>query len=266
MNKIYGISINKPDEVVFASGLFSCVEYAKSILNDENDFENLKSDAQKLCALSKKYDVKIRSFHLPFGEGFYPFTPSSLDGEKRAKTMEYTKKAINILKVCGIEIVVIHGSLKVLEEEREERLCVFCEYLKELCDFCAPLGISVAVETLKPRCLGRNLKEHLFIRENVNRDNLGICFDSNHLLQEDNLYFLENIGEHIITTHLSDFDGLDERHWFPGRGVNNWRKIISILQEKGYNEPYVFEVHFPGGEKTGEQLKTLINGWEALFE
>jgi len=266
MRKEYGLSIKNANEEVFKTGLFSCVEYCRADFRIPNSFELTQEDVPKLIEYSKKYNVAIRSYHIPFNdEPPVPFIPASLDEAERNKTLENTKKLITMLSECGIEIVVIHGSLRVLPEERQQRLDNFVDYVQKLCDFCKPLGISVAVETLKPRCIGNGLSEHLYIMKNVNRDNVGICFDSNHLLEEDNIDFIEGAGEYIITTHLSDFDGIDEKHWYPGRGINDWKKIVSALDSKGYKGPYVFEVSFPDKVPTQKECEKLINEWEKMF-
>ncbi len=266
MRKNYGLSLKTPDEDIFKTGLFSCFEYCRADFRVPNSFELTQNDVPKLIELSQKYNVAIRSYHIPFNdEGPVPFIPASLNSQERELTLENTKKLITMLKPCGIEIVVIHGSLRVLPEERQQRLDYFVDYLQKLCDFCKPLGIKVAVETLKPRCIGNGAKEHLYIMEKVNRDNIGICFDSNHLLEEDNIDFLEAAGQYVITTHFSDFDGIDEKHWFPGRGINDWKKIVDVLSSKGYDGPYVFEVSFPDKVATPEGCSELINQWENMF-
>lgn len=266
LTKNYGLSIKFADEVVFQTGLFSCVEYCRADFRIPGSFDLTQNDVPKLIEYSKKYDVAIRSYHIPFNdEPETPFIPASLNESERETTLENTKKLIEMMVPCGIEIVVIHGSLRVLPEERKKRLDYFVDYVQKLCDFCKPFGIKVAVETLKPRCIGNGLKEHLYIMEHVNRDNVGICFDSNHLLEEDNIKFIEGVGEYIITTHLSDYDGDDEKHWYPGRGINNWRGIVQALENKGYNGPWVFEVGFPERKATPEECYKLVGEWEALF-
>lgn len=265
--KEYGLSIGFPNEEVFKSGLFKCVEFCRANIYGEEGFENVEKDARELAELSQKYHVAVRSFHIPFGSNdeSFKFAPASLDAGERENTLIYTKRLIESLLPTGIEYVVLHGSLRVLDEDRPEHLEAFVEYLQKLSDYCKPLGIRIAVETLKPRCIGNGLKEHLYIKEHVKRDNVGICFDSNHLLNEDNLAFLEGAGQHVFTTHLSDFDGEDERHWYPGRGISNWKETVRILEEKDYTGPWVFEVSFPDGIATIEECQTLIAEWEALF-
>lgn len=267
MKGYYGVSINTANEDVFSCGLFKCVEYCKSILETPDAFELIEDEVEKLIELSKKYNVEVRSFHIPFGvNDLYPFEPASLDENARERTFEYTKRLIEIVSKAGIRYVVIHGSLRVLPEDRQARLDAFVGYVQKLCDFCKEYNIKVAVETLKPRCIGNGLKEHLYIMEHANRDNIGICFDSNHLLEEDNIAFLEGAGQYVLTTHFSDFDGIDERHWYPGRGINDWKKITEILKEKGYNGPAMFEVSFPVKPAKTEDLKELISEWEQIFD
>lgn len=263
----YGVSTSTPNEAVFSCGLFECVEYSKSAFSRPDAFELLEKETEEMIALSKKYSVEIRSFHVPFGVNeFYAFKPSSLDDGERERTLDYTKRIVNIVSKAGVRYLVIHGSLRVRNEDRPKHLDVFIDYLRKLADYCKPFGISIAVETLKPRCIGNGLYEHKYIMEHVERDNVGICFDSNHLLDEDNYEFLEGVGQYIITTHLSDFDHIDEKHWFPGRGVNDWKRIASLLKEKGYKGPAVFEVSFKHKPPREEELKELITEWEQLFE
>jgi sugar phosphate isomerase/epimerase len=43
-----------------------------------------------------------------------------------------------------------------------------------------------------------------------------VCFDTNHLLKESSEDFARAVGPHIVTLHVSDYDGKDERHWMAG--------------------------------------------------
>lgn len=264
MNKNYGLSIETPREDVFMCGLFQCVEYCQTRL-EKDGFEKTLQDIELLRQLSLQYGARINSFHLPFSpNGYFKFQPSSLNNAEREQTLSYTKELIKIYSVCNPSYVVLHASTRVEDTDRPAHLAAFVDYAQKLCDFCKPYGISVAVETLKPRCIGNGLDEHLYIMQNVCRDNIGICFDSNHLLCEDNIEFLKAAGQYVIATHLSDYDGIDERHWYPGRGINNWQKILSLLSDKGYNAPYTFEVSWPNDNPCAEEYNILISEWEKL--
>ena len=38
------------------------------------------------------------------------------------------------------------------------------------------------------------------------------------------------------------FDGVDERHWMPGKGIVDWNDVIAALVEVGYEGPFTFEL------------------------
>ncbi|MCE5218704.1 sugar phosphate isomerase/epimerase, partial [bacterium] len=38
----------------------------------------------------------------------------------------------------------------------------------------------------------------------------------------------------LATLHISDHDGIDERHWIPGRGIVNWQDFAAGLDDIGY--------------------------------
>lgn len=261
MKREYCLSITNPNEEVFSSGLFSSVEFAKAIAATREERAQIIKEIKEIKHLSEKYGVKVRSFHLPFSE---PFRPASLNENERKWTMEKTQELIEYMLPCGIEYVILHGGVNVNPEKTQEQLDVFVEYIQELCDFCQPYKITVAVETLKPMRIGYGAKEHLYIMEKANRKNLGICYDCNHFLGEDPIEFLEKAGKYVVTTHLSDYDMKDERHWYPGRGVIEWRRLVKALKENGYDGPFVFEVKFPGPQPNLRDVQQLISEWEDI--
>ena len=73
-------------------------------------------------------------------------------------------------------------------------------------------------------------------------DKLRVCYDTNHLLGEAPLDFIKKIGPKIITLHVSDYDFINERHWLPGEGDNDWQAVYSALSDVGYNGVWMYEV------------------------
>lgn len=276
MNRRLGLSIRKPNEIVFSSGYFDCIEYSIGAdFNKEGAFEEWEENTAKMKELCRKYNVKMRSFHLPFnGERFggrYMHAPSSLDKGIRDRTLEYTKRLIEGVADMGVEFIILHGSLRVPMEEREERLKLFVGYVRDLCDFCKPYGITVAVETLLECCIGgggdipeNRIREFRYIMDNVGRDNVGICLDNNHFIKSSNIEFVKELGQYVVTTHFSDYDGVEEKHWFPGKGITDWKLLTDLLTEKGYKGPWVFEVSFADGKATEEELSDLVDTWRKL--
>ncbi len=192
----------------------------------------------KECAL--KYDIDLWSFHLPF----FPFEEIDLSKKELAKASlchyeELIKKGTDI----GIKNFVIHPSGEpIADNERSERMKCAGESLAMLSDIAKKYGGIIAVEDLPRTCLGRNSAE---IKELISlNDDLRVCFDTNHLLKEDNCDFVYAVGDKIITTHISDYDFVDEKHWLPGEGKINWNELYKALLDVGYNGPWLYELRF----------------------
>lgn len=276
MKREIGLSVKQATENVFASGLFDCIEYSVGADFDlENAYEVFFENTKRIKELCKKYNVRMNSYHLPFNDerlqGVYMYAPSSLNADLREKTLERTKQLISEIADAHPKFVVLHGSRRVAAEERAQRLDYFVEYLRSLCDFCKPYGITVAVETLLECCIGgggdvpeNRIAEHRYIMENVGRDNVGICLDNNHFIKSDSIDFVRELGRYVVTTHFSDYDGVEERHNMPGEGVTDWKGLTAALEDSGYKGPWLFEVCFENSEPTDEELDKLVKGWRAI--
>lgn len=234
-------------------GISSCA-YA---LTDEN-FEALKQsgvdaaevalkldgqlalDCKEVAALAARHGIRLWSYHLPFSP-FRIIDISSTDAEVRKYTLDTLTGLIQKAADAGLDKFVIHASGEPIEDaQREERIKHSMESLDYLAELAAREGAVIAVEDLPRTCLGNTAKELLRLIS-VN-DKLRVCFDTNHLLKEDNVGFVEAVGEKIITLHVSDYDFIDEKHWLPGEGLNDWNAIFAALQKVGYKGAWMYEL------------------------
>ena len=207
---------------------------------DSLDYDNLK-------AISEEYGVKIWSFHLPF----YPFSEIDISKPEMAKeSVEYLCSIIDKATGIGIDKFVIHASGEPIgDEERKTRMECAKNSLDILVKFAKERGAVICVEDLPRSCLGRSISD---MKELLSaNEDLRACFDTNHLLYDDNIELVKAIGDKIVTLHVSDFDMVNERHWLPGEGKNDWQGILSALKEVGYNGPWLYEMGF-------ELPKTII--------
>lgn len=197
-------------------------------------------DYKKAGKLSKEYGVDIWSFHLPF-QPFAKTNPCSIDKEIRDITFNRFSDFIRIGADIGAKVFVVHPSGEdTPPEQREEHLKCGQEFFANLAEFASKLGCVIAVEDLPRNCLGNCTEE---IKKLISADDrLRVCFDTNHLLLEDNAKFIKELGDKIVTLHVSDYDFLDEQHWLPYEGLNNWKQIISLLEDANYNGPWLYEL------------------------
>ena len=203
------------------------------------DFENL--DIKKAAASAAEAGLRINSFHLRFGP-FELYDVSATDEAKRVFAVEYQKKHIKEASECGIKLFVLHASGEpIAESDRPARIEASKKSLCELAEYAAAFGSTIAVEDLPRTCLGNCSKELLDL-VSVD-DRLRVCFDTNHLLGEKISDFVRNVGSKIVTTHISDYNFIDERHWLPGEGDIDWNELFDCLDEIGYNGPILYEVN-----------------------
>lgn len=182
--------------------------------------------------------IEIWSTHLPFK---YEYSIVRNTAEERKLALELNSELIRRATDIGCDKFVIHPSFIVKEEENRAELI---NYSKEALNYLAELafsnGAQLAVENMIPICLGRTPDELLDIIS-VN-DKLRVCFDVNHVLMGTHEEIFEKFGDKIITCHISDYDFVNERHWFPGEGKNDWPKINSFFNKIGYNGVWMYEL------------------------
>ena len=192
--------------------------------------------------------VAIRSFHLPFYTE-ETIDPASLDPDVRRRTAELHARYVRIAASMGARIAVVHACLEpVADADRAERLARSRESMAALAEVGAAEGVTVCVENLPRSCLGNRAAE---LAEIVAVDpRLRVCFDTNHLLGESHADFLAALGPLVVTTHVSDYDFVNERHWLPGEGRIDWRALADGLDAIGYADAFNYELDFAGNPKT----------------
>ncbi len=200
---------------------------------DTLEYENLKKWAER-------YDVTLWSYHLPFA----PFDRIDISRKELCgSTVEAFKGFIEKGAAIGIDKFIIHPSGEPIEEsDRGERMKYAKESLAVLAEFADAHGAVIAVEDLPRTCLGRDSDD---IAELISaHEKLAVCFDTNHLLKENPVDFIRKVGKRIVTTHVSDYDFVNERHWLPGEGKVDWQALIGALNEVGYNGAWLYEIGF----------------------
>ncbi len=221
-------------------------QYAKSGISCAEivfGYEAAKTFDYKAAERSaKNYGIELRSLHLPFA----PFEILDISSRDKAEyTVRYSSDIITKGADIGVKTFVIHPSAEPVPTEgdvRKERFECAKESLFALAEHAAKYDAFVAVEDLPRTCLGRNSDE---ILELVSaHDRLRVCFDTNHLLAESIPDFVKKVGNKIITTHVSDYDFVNERHWLPGEGKIDWQALLSALREVGYDGPFLYELSF----------------------
>jgi sugar phosphate isomerase/epimerase len=100
-------------------------------------------------------------------------------------------------------------------------------------------GVTIALEnTAGPSALDEVLRRFPSPR-------LGLCYDSSHdwLRAPDRAGLLGRWGERLVSVHLSDNDGQEDRHWVPGRGVVDWDLVAARFPARTASGCLTLEVY-----------------------
>ena len=196
--------------------------------------------------------LPVNCIHIPFGTRW---DPCVLDEAARCAVVEKFRAILRRtapLKPFGY---IVHGSFEPNgDEEREAKIAQLVKSMREMAD---ATTAYLCVEILPRTCLLNTAKEAKRIIEEINIPNVRICVDVNHFLQETAEDAVLLLGDLIKTTHISDHDYIDERHWMPGKGKIDWNALIGAFEKIGYEGAFNYELTAP--------LADIKENYEKLF-
>lgn len=241
--------------VELESSLFAGVELHPRLFDSEQTPEALRSSLLEA-------GVKPLVMHVPFGRHY---DISAVNEDERRIAVNEVVKLFPLMAKAGTDIAVVHTSFEPIpDEEREVRLNQACMSCLELQPFLDKAGFRLAVELLPRSCIGNSSTELLKIISDSDPTLIGVCIDTNHLME--NYAALPEIvtalNKRIFSFHISDYDGIDEKHWVPGKGVIDWQTFKQSLEKIGYCGPLICECKFEPEIISSERLWKTANGFE----
>ena len=243
-------------------------ELANAVLDSEIKsievwFGSAIRDEYVIAQLKRLADTgRIFSAHAPFGG---QLDPSSLDDEIRHAGVNACASVADFLSELGGKTLVVHSSPHIDDpSQRMQRLAGCAASVAEIADHCRGLDISVAVELLAGSQLGNTGQELLNLLGAIDRPNVGVCLDVNHVFPADHLIpTVHLLGARIITLHISDYDGIEEKHWLPTHGVIDWTGLVRALREVGYSGPFMYEMYMEAG--VGEMAAIIKENYRVVM-
>ena len=218
------------------------LDYIEITMNNVigKDPQGAPQRAEILMGEIQQAGLKVWSVHMPYSR---TLDISVLDDVKRGENVRYMKDMMRVAGTFRPQFIVLHPSSEPISlEEREQRLANSHAAIGELAVVAKEIGATLCVENLPRTCLGQNGEEMMRLIEGY--DDVGLCFDTNHLLYQSHEYFLKTIDKgRIKTVHLSDYDFLDERHLIPGQGLIDNKAVWAGIKENGYDGIMMFECY-----------------------
>ncbi len=217
-------------------------------------------------SVRKKLDaspVNINSVHAPFSG---QVDISRLDDGGQEFALEQIGKAIVMAERLGAGLVVLHGSAEPIEDdERAKRIAQSQSSLRILAEQASAAGVRLALELLPRTCLGNTADELETLLGDISPEQAGICLDANHPADPDQLpAMVQQLGDRIITLHISDYDGDDEKHWMPFVGVVDWGAFANALRDIQYSGAFIYETK-PEADTPEEMLGMIQSNFQQIL-
>ena len=199
----------------------------------------LKIDWDEVGKNARECGINLWSVHLPFMP-YKIINFGDTAGPAREYTIQMAKNAIDRMGEQKIPHLVIHSGVDMYDpENREKCMQNACAALAELAEYGAPKGVTICVENMPRTGLGNTIEE--MKRLVASHPALRVCFDTNHLLRNRHVDFVRELGDKIVTLHVSDYDFHDERHVFPYEGDIKWIELVEELEKVNYNGVWMYE-------------------------
>ena len=207
--------------------------------------------------------VEPRTVHANFGA---PLDISSLESAVRLAGIRAVQVALDLAIQMGARTVIVHPSSEpIYPESRAARMEQSKQGIETIAGMAREAGIRIAIELLPRTCLGRSVAELLELLEGVDAGTAGVCLDTNHLMDGFNALadVVRGLGPRLFALHCSDYDGVDEKHWPPLRGVIDWSAFLAALSAAGFACPFHYEATLDG-QTPAERLACLEANYAEL--
>jgi D-psicose/D-tagatose/L-ribulose 3-epimerase len=168
------------------------------------------------------------------------------DEETREKSVQYVKDTVTMVKELeGYEVSIVPGEVgKVMADSTPDAEWGWAvDGMKEIHEHAQKEGIKLAVEPI-------NRFETYFISRadqakalaDATSPDVGICLDTFHLNieEEDPDEAIRNAGDRLVDLHVADNNRLA-----CGMGQWDWKRVVDILREIGYDGALTVEFVAP---------------------
>ena len=229
----------------------------------EPDFDKDEHHVTEMRRLLAIAGVTARTVHAAFGGALDPSSPNP---DVRAAGIEAFRAALDLAVRMQAQIVVVHASAEpILDEERAARIAEAQRSIRTMAKMAGNVGCRIAVELLPRSCLGNSAQELLALLEGIDPQTAGVCLDTNHMMADFVALpdAVRTLGPRLIALHCSDYDGIDEKHWPPLRGVIDWPAFLEALSDVHFPGPLNYEATLDG-QSPAEKLAFLERNYLAL--
>jgi len=161
------------------------------------------------------------------------------------------KEMIRVSSKLGIRLLNFHfysglGMVGRTERSREVFLRNFTDSMKELSRFAAENRVELMLENVPSQDEDPLESLAYFTQVMASVPTLRFHFDVAHAFIENRMKgvkeYLDRFNDRLVHVHMHDNHGKEDEHLPLGRGKIDFRKVVRLLKEFGYNRTVTFEV------------------------
>jgi sugar phosphate isomerase/epimerase len=198
-------------------------------------------EKQDLEQMIGRFDWNPRlTLHAPFMD----LNPGAVDPMVRSVTQVRFRQFMNAAAILKPRAAVFHAAYD--RWRYSGRTDVWLENSVDtwriVMDAASRIGTRVAVENV----FDEDPEALRMLIEKVNSPDFGFCFDTGHF----NLFstvpmeaWFASLGCHLVEVHLHDNDGTADSHWALGRGVVDFEKFFSLMNDHAPVPVFTIEAH-----------------------
>ena len=216
------------------------VSFSHALLENEKAVESLRQMREMVHTGA----IRVASVHLPFLTKDGWLDPSSPDEDIRRRTCTLFARLIRENTDLLGPNMTMHASMEPIPPgERRVRLDQCRRTIEELLPLAREHHFSLNVEYLPRTCIGNSPDELMYMVEPFDPELVGICLDVNHVMDrwKELPAMVARLNKFIKSFHISDFDGIDELHWFPGQGIIDWPALMDAIRAIDHEVLLIYE-------------------------
>jgi sugar phosphate isomerase/epimerase len=250
-----GVPFDQVIAEVAAAGFTQCEIF------DTKDMADDRTAGERRRILNQ-HGVWVRTIHSDLGVNL-----AALDDDERARAVTSVESCFEPFAELGGFAVIVHPTGCDSNVDAELHTGAFRRSLDTLTAGAEELGIRLACENLQHKGQSRPLCRMEDLRRVVDDypSTVGICLDTGHANNNglDPADEARIAGERLIALHLQDTDAVEDRHWPPGLGNINWRRVSAALTEIGFDGAWTFEVGTgaSGPAATAALIRRIADAW-----
>lgn len=172
------------------------------------------------------------------------------------------KKHVDLIEDCeryDIPLIVMHISEGFLLKEPNK---LGIKSIREVIKEAENNNVKVAIE---------NTDNNFFIDyvlNDIDSSNLGLCFDTSHneISDRNDINLLKKYGDRLFTLHISDNDGLKDRHWIPYEGNIDWEKMKKDFPIENYKGHVSMEIFTKDEDKNKSPEEFLVKAYKNIYK